>query len=284
VKFLSAFVLLLFIYATLIGPLSQHMEQRQTLVKLGYVPNGKMVKILAGDQKTSIGALYTLKSIIYYGGMIQQWHAGNRQTPEMSNLFSFLESSVQLDPYNMDSYYFAQAAFTWEVGHAADVNKLLAYGMRFRDWDWLLPYYAGFNSAYFLHDYPAGATYMRKAAMLSGNNLLAQLTARYLQGSGQTAFAVAFLDDMIARSRDKKLVQQLVVRKQALAAILKIESALGQYIKRYNKNPLDINDLVLSGLLLDIPEDPYGGVFYLDADGSVKSTSNLTFARENEEK
>lgn len=283
-KFLSVFVFLLSIYAALIGPLSQHMEQRQTLVKLGYVPNGKMVKILVGDQKNAVGALYALKSIMYYGSMIQQWHAGRRQTPEMSNLFSFLESSVQLDPYNMDSYYFAQAAFTWEVGHAADVNKLLAYGMRFRDWDWLLPYYAGFNAAYFLHDYPAGATYMRKAAMFSGNNLLAKLTARYLQGSGQTAFAVAFLNDMIARSRDKKLVQQLVVRKQALAAILKIESALGQYIKRYNKDPLDINDLVLSGLLLDIPEDPYGGVFYLDADGSVKSTSNLTFARENKEK
>ena len=279
-KTICLLVLLLLSYVLLAGMLTTSMRQRQSLVKLGYVPNGTLVKVIAGDQKLSIAALYTLKSIIYYGELVQQWQQGNRKTPEMANLFRFLESSVRLDPYNMDSYYFAQAAFTWEVGHAADVNQLLSHGMKFRDWDWLLPYYAGFNAAYFLHDYAVAASYMQKAAELSGNSLLTGLTSRYLKNSGQTKLAIGFLEHMLAQSRDRDMIAQLTVRKKALQAVSLIEDAVSKYKKTYYRHPLTISDLVTSGLLLTLPMDPYGGQFYLDKKGAVKTTSNLTFTKE----
>jgi len=279
-KITLVFVLLLASYTLLAGVLTESMQQRQGLVKLGYVPDGRLVDAIAGDQKLGIAALYTLKSIIYYGELVQQWQQGNRQTPEMSNLFRFLESSVRLDPYNMDSYYFAQAAFTWEVGHAADVNRLLAYGMKYRNWDWILPYYAGFNAAYFLHDYATAASYMQKAAELSGNSLLTGLTSRYMQNSGQTNLAVGFLEHMIAQSRDRDMIAQLMVRKEALQAVLLIEEAVSKYKEAYQHQPLHVSELVTSGLLLTIPEDPYGGKFYLDTDCAVKTTSNMTFIKE----
>jgi len=282
-KIALVFIFLLVSYALLAGLLTKSMQQRQSLVKLGYVPNGKLVEAIAGDQKLGVAALYTLKSIIYYGELVQQWQQGNRQTPELANLFRFLESSVRLDPYNMDSYYFAQAAFTWEVGHAADVNRLFAYGMKFRDWDWLLPYYAGFNSAYFLHDYATAATYMQKAAELSGNRLLTGLTSRYLQSSGQTKLAIGFLDHMIDQSRDRDMTAQLTVRKDALQAIAVIENSVLKYKKKYHHLPSSLDDVVTSGLLLIVPDDPYGGTFYLTNDGTVKTTSKLTFSKEKME-
>jgi len=279
-KVIYFLIFFLISYVSLIGFLTKSMEQRQSLVKLGYVPNGKLIKTIAGDQKLGVASLYTLKSIIYYGELVQQWQQGNRQTPEMANLFNFLQSSVQLDPYNMDSYYFAQAAFTWEIGHAEDVNHLLVYGMKYRDWDWLLPYYAGFNAAYFLHDYTTAASYMQRAAELSGNTLLTRLTSRYMQSSGQTKLAIGFLDHMIEQSRDRDIVAQLTVRKEALQAVVIIEDAVSQYKKTYHRQPLNISDLMMSGFLLTSPVDPYGGRFYLDKDGAVKTTSKLTFAKE----
>lgn len=271
-------------YIALLGPLGREMEQRQTLVKLGYVPDARVVEVFACDQKIAVAALYSLKAIIYYGEMIQQWHAGLRKTPELDNLFGLLQSSVRLDPYNMDTYYFAQASFTWGVNRASDVNLLLDYGMGFRDWDWLLPYYAGFNAAYFLNDPATAAKYMKRAASLTGNTLLTKLTARYLQLAGRTTFAINFLDDMIERAQDTKIIQQLEIRKQALQAILNIEIAISQFEQNFKFKPQDLDALVDTGFLPVIPQDPYGGKFYLDESGEVQTTSRMTFAQESKSK
>lgn len=125
------------------------MANRPVQVKLGYVPKASVVRYIVADQILTVAATYTMRSIIYYGDLVQQWRMGNKQNAEMDNLLHFLESSVALDPYNMDTLYFLQAAFTWDVDRAEDVNRLLDHAMQKRDWDWLLPYYAGFNAGFF---------------------------------------------------------------------------------------------------------------------------------------
>lgn len=283
-KSLTGFGLLMAAYIALLGPLSREMASRQSLVKLGYVPDARIVGMVAVDQKLTVAAFYSMKAIIYYGDMIQQWRSGFRQRPEFDNLLAVLQSSVQLDPYNMDNYYFAQASFTWGVNRASEVNRLLDYGMDFRDWDWLLPYYAGFNAGYFLDDKAAAAQYMRRAAKLTGNPLLTQLTARYLQGAGRTALGVVFLDEMIAGTRDMKIVEQLQVRRQALLATLEIEKAVDRYNQLFDRKPTDLEDLTVAGLLPVVPRDPYGGRFYLDDNSAVHTTSNMVFSREDDNK
>jgi len=283
VKRIVSVLVLLALYLLLVVQMDARMHALQPVAKLGFVPNATVTRYLVGDQKTAVAALYSLRGVIYYGEMLQQWRTGNRQTPEMENLFAFLHASVLLDPYNMDNYYFAQAAFTWEVGWAEQVNALLIHGMDYRTWDWLLPYYAGFNAGYFLQDYPAASRYMQRAAEVSGNSLLARLTTRYMQKYGKTGLAIAFLDDMLDRSRDKDLVESLSVRRQALVSLLQIERAVEGYRERYNANPADLQALVASGLIDEIPADPYGGTFYMEDSGEVNSTSLLTFSRRIEE-
>lgn len=273
-------VFLLIAYLFLLGDLSRVIENRPTTVKLGYVPSFAVVDSFAGDQKLSIAALYTFKAIIYYGEMIQQWQAGHRHPPEFDNLFGFLSSSIHLDPYNMDSYYFTQASFTWGINKSEEVNKLLEYGMGYRTWDWLLPFYAAFNADYFLHDKSSAARFMARAAKLSGNSLLTKLTSRYLQGAGKTGFAIAFLENMISETRDKPIIEQLETRKQALVAIFTIESAVDEYQKSYHSQPAKIADLLEKGLLPSIPVDPYGGTFFLDQNAAVHTTSKMTFAQQ----
>ena len=45
-------------------------------------------------------------------------------------MYKTLQTAAKFDPYNSDAYYFAQAAFTWEVGRAKEVNQMLDYGMK----------------------------------------------------------------------------------------------------------------------------------------------------------
>jgi len=39
--------------------------------------------------------------------------------------------------------------------------------------------------------------------------------------------------------------------------------------------PEKIDVLIAKGVINEIPQDPYGGEFYIDKDGSIKTTSEL---------
>jgi hypothetical protein len=187
-----------------------------------------------------------------------------------------------MDPYNMDAYYFTQATFVWEVRGARDVNKVLAYGMKYRTWDYWLPFYAGFNSAYFLKDYKAAAGYMSKAAEISGESLFTNLAARYFYEAGEVDFGILFIKSMEDNATDPRVKKLYETRKQALLAVKEINTALTTYRMRYKRPPRDLSQLVATGILEQLPKDPYGGTFFLNEKGGVESTSKFAFRRKNQ--
>jgi len=219
-----------------------------------------------------------VKVLFYYGSLVDQWTKQVIIRPEFFNMFKTLNAAIILDPYNMDAYYFCQAAFTWELGRAREVNALLDHGMKYRTWDPWLPFYAGFNSGYFLKDYSAAAEYMRRAAEISGNPLFTKLAARYFYESDQTDIALAFLDSMISGAKDPAVKQTYELRKQALLAVSVLENALVRYRSEIGQNPQSLQDLVRAGIIQNLPQDPYGGEFYLDDHGKIRSSSKLANA------
>ncbi|ABB31636.1 hypothetical protein GeomeDRAFT_0284 [Geobacter metallireducens RCH3] len=259
--------------------LDRQMANRPVVVKLGYSPSGQVLKLVAGDLKPLVAEFNVLRVVIYFGSLVEKWKSRIQLPPEYPNMFRTIETAVRLDPYNMDAYYFAQAAFTWQVGHASDVNYLLDYGMKYRTRDWQLPYFAGFNAAYFLHEYDSAATYMQRAARLSGHDLLTNLTARYFYESGREDLGIAFLRDMIARTTDKKERTIYELRLKALIAVQKLNSAVRRYRAEHGALPENLQALVKIGYLLRIPDDPYGGEFFLDKRGMVRTSSQMAMAR-----
>lgn len=120
---------------------------------------------------------------------------------------------------------------------------------------------------------------MKRAAKLSGHPLLSTLASRYMFNEGKTGAAIAFLEDMIRHSRDKNLTASLVTRRQAFLAIHEIEKAVRCYRHRYETLPSSLNALIATGCLESLPEDPYGGKFYIDSNGAVFTSSRLTFSK-----
>jgi hypothetical protein len=231
------FALLLVLYLLLLPSFSAHMQERPIEIKLGYVPHPRVIKLATADFAPVFAELSIVKVLFYYGSLVDQWTKQVIIRPEFFNMFKTLQTATILDPYNMDAYYFCQAAFTWELGRARDVNVLLDHGMKYRTWDPWLPFYAGFNAGYFLKDYPAAAEYMRRAAEISGNPLFAKLAARYFYESDQTDIALAFLDTMIAGAKDPSVKRTYAVRKQALIAVRKLENALASYRAQTGHDP-----------------------------------------------
>ena len=273
------FAFMLTLYLLLIIPFTDYLNKRPVAIKLGYSPPASILKPVLGDQRTLAAEWSVLKVLFYYGALIEK--AGvNKQyfaPPEYYTMFKTIQTSTELDPYNADAYYFAQAAFTWEVGRFADVNGLLDYGMKHRTWDYQLPFFAGFNAAYFMHDYDKGASYLKKAADISGNPFFVTLAARYFYEAGKNDLGVMYLSSMENGATDEKVRNVYKIRLEALKAVKLLETAVAGYRQKYGRLPDNVLQLKTRGILKELPADPYGGTFYMDSDGKIRSTSKFAF-------
>ena len=265
-------------YIAVVFALADYMKNKPFVEKLGYIPSVNTMKVLAADHKEFFSASLMLKVLVYFGGLIDK--ADNKlqipaDYPAMSRT---IDAALKLDPYNMDGYYFAQAILAWDVGKADLANSFLEYGMKYRTWDWQLPFFAGFNYAYFLKDYGNAARQYRRAAELSGQEMFMNLAGRYMQRSGNTEMAIAYLGMMAKSARQDSLKKSLLTRRAAFLEVLKIEKARDEFSQRNGRLPASLDDLLQEGFLQELPRDPYGGKFFIQRDGSISSTSGFAFA------
>lgn len=270
-------ILALFSYLVLIVPFAHHMHVKPVHEKLGFVPTVPVVKVMAADQRELVAASLVMKVLMYFGGITGKSGDSVRVPADYPSMSRIIHGSVQLDPYNMDAYYFAQAILVWDVGKVDIANALLDYGMRFRTWDWYLPFFAGFNNAYFLKDYSAAAKYYRKAGELSGSDLFVKLAGRYMQGAGQTELAIAYLSSMLKGEKNPAIKESYRIRLLAFKEARRIEIARDRYRETTGKQPESVERLIADSFLTPPPVDPYGGRFYLEADGKVSTTSKFAF-------
>jgi len=265
-------------------PFARYLKERSAVEKIGYVPQAEVLKLGGVDQKQFLAALLVSKTLIYFGGLSQHAERKVFIPVDLGGIHRHLDGALKLDPYNMDAYYFSQAIYVWDVGNVRLANSLLEYGMKYRTWDWYLPFFAGFNSAYFLKNYRKAAEYYRKAGDLSGSDLYQSLAGRYLQASGQTDLAIAYLTAMEKSARSGAVKKSFGIRLTAFREVRRIELALVRYRRETGETPLTVQTLINSGYLKPPLTDPYGGVFYLTPEGTVATTSKFAFASKGNRK
>lgn len=271
----SAALLSLFIvYLIFMTHFTISMQNRPLQAKLGFTPQGRLYKYSLGEFRWLMGEYLSVKAAIYYGGKKKILAARQFGKIEYFNLFKTVEEAIELNPYNEDAYYFAQAAFTWNIGHARDVNFLLKHAFKYRKWDFQLPFFIGFNDAYFLKDYKDAAYYFKRAALLHHSSLLTNLAARYFYEAGRTKLGIIFLKTMIKSTHNSSIKFIYELRLDALQKIASLTAAVNIYKKRYSKLPKNLRQLIDKKIIDRIPVDPYGGKFYI-SNGSIKTTSNL---------
>jgi tetratricopeptide (TPR) repeat protein len=244
------------------------------------LPSREMTRVV------SFGSELLAAQLIFYNSM---FFVGSLEGPPTlatsHELYHTLDTVTYLDPYNMDGYYFAQGMLSWRPSLLEPLNTLLLRGMDHRPWDWLLPFCYGFNQFYFLKKPREAAVYFETAYRLNpSNEFLPTFIARLYYQADATKTAIEYLEEMARATRSETLQQLMLVRLRALQAIALLEEAVKRYEDKYRKKPESLEALVAGGILKAIPPDPYGGDFYVDATGKVKTTSNLVFTRKEPEK
>jgi tetratricopeptide (TPR) repeat protein len=254
------------------------MLNRPYVEKLGYMPRSEVFLLAAADQKQIMSASLVWKVLSYFGGLYEKKTHRINTRPDYEGMKSMIQSAIKLDPYNIDAYYFAQAVLVWDMKQVSAANDLLEYGMKYRSWDWYLPFFAGFNAGYFLKDYDTAAKYYKRVGDLTGNELSIKLAGRYMYEAGQTDMAIAYLTAMEQGAQNSAIKNSFKIRLDAFKGVKLIESARDEYVKKSGKKPASVDMLLKKGFLKELPVDPYGGTFYLDEKGRVRSTSKFAFA------
>jgi len=264
-------------YLAIISSFTSHMKNRPFLERMGYTPEPLVLKFFSADQYRLSAAFLIVKVISYYGSLVEQYQNKIYIPPEYPEMGKTIETAVKLDPYNMDSYYFAQAIMIWGASQVKSTNELLEYGMQYRTWDFYLAYFAGFNYAFFLKDYANAAKYYKRVGELTGADLPMNLAGRYMYESGRTDLAVAYLSSMVKSSTNDAVKKSLQTRLDAFQGVGKIEQACTSFLNDRHRRPRSVEELVQKGYLEKVPVDPYGGTYYLDKQGKVRSTSKFAY-------
>lgn len=279
-SFRAVFLIALAGYLLILSPFTTYLKNRPLQIKVGYVPEATVLKYATADQRYFVADWTVLKVLFYFGSLLERAQGQNlyASDPDYPGMFKIMQTALRIEPYNMDAYYFAQAAFTWEIGRYREVNNMLEYGMKYRTWDYQLPFFAGFNAAYFMKDYRKAAEYMKKAAEISKEQQFATLAARFFYEAGENDFAILFIDTMKKSAKDDNEKKLYDFRRRSLVGVKTIKGAVDAYAGKHGRYPKDLDLLVSESFLKKLPQDPYGGTYYLDQEGMVRSTSKFSFA------
>ena len=274
-------ILVLLIAVVVYGLLFQGVwasrEQVRSNTPAGYIIPSKFSRILALGNQGLLSDYLFLKTATFVGGRSGSGEQLNED--DWHFVVSSLDVVTDLDPYFVDPYMLAEGLLAWDAGKPEEANRLLSKGMKYRTFDWRLPFFVGFNHFYFLKDYETASGFIMTASRLPGSPAyLATLGARLAYYGGKSKTALLFLEEMLAETDDVLLRSRLEMRMLALERAVAIEDALGKFKAQEGRSPEQLIELVTAGYLSELPLDPYGGRWRVLENGRVFSTSKFANA------
>ncbi len=277
-RWLSTVVPLLALFIFHVIALGRVTEERTALPKdegSGYVLPSSILKITSLEFDGLVSDFMFLKAITFIGGAYERKESPDEKKSQLRWIYNVLDTATDLDPYFIDPYYLANAYLPWNAAMVRETNVLLEKGSRYRNWDWMLPFFIGFNHFFFLHDNDNASEYLMQAARRPGAQpFLASFAARLAYRERKTENAIIFLEEILRMTEDEAIRKRYETRLDALKAIFYLEKAVLAYKEKFKRNPPNMGALIKMRIIKELPHDPYGGRYYIDAEGYVRSTSD----------
>ena len=194
---------------------------------------------------------------------------------DYDRLFDLLSTVIRFDSRFMVPYFLGGILLGDSPGHAGAALDLLAQGTRQFPAEWRFPFYTGYIHYFSLGNPEEGGMALLRAARIPGSpEYLPLLASRMLSEGHRPATALAFLQEMTERETDprrKASLEERIRRVEVERDLQLLEGAIAEYTSRFGGPPFGFPDLIRSGVLARIPEEPYGGRYLLTPDGGVRS-------------
>ena len=269
--------LLLSITVVLQHQLQQQEGRTQALEQLRLLPRGELLKpALLGYHHLGADIIW-LRTIQVLGERIVS-------EKDYEWLYHALDVVTTLDTKYIYAYDAGATVLAELAGRVDLSNELLGKGLEPNPGSWRIPFLLGYNYFFHLGDYLRAADYMARAARVPGfppdgpPPYVARLATRlYAQGQNPEV-AIDFLEAMLQQTHEDWVKDQLERRKKRVIVerdLQSLERAVQRYIERNGRNPLSLLDLVMNGVLTQMPVEPYGGEYRLNSKtGEVTSSTH----------
>lgn len=189
---------------------------------------------------------------------------------------NILKLSTTLDPKFWDPYLLTQSMVVMQGGLVEEGNALLEKAAEHRENDYR-PYFLLWYNNYALSPNPEMAEqYLYKAIERpNAPSYLPGIASRMSLKSNKIGSSILVLTELKKQTLNPTIKDHLSRRITTLQIIGYLENAINEYSQKHGVAPKILDDLVADGLVSAIPDDPYGGNFYITKNGRVYTTSKM---------
>lgn len=155
-------------------------------------------------------------------------------------------------------------------------NSLLRLGHELYPDDYYYVFNQGYNYFIYLNDMEKAYPLMYEAiSMKSAPPKVIWLVNHVATMGGGYRLGYEYTKDRLEKTKDKNMRDQFEKELRHFANLLVLSEAAEEYYKKYGQSPdKELQELVKSKLVSEIPEDVYGGEYYYDEEARlVKTTS-----------
>lgn len=173
---------------------------------------------------------------------------------------------------------FCATMLAWVADDKDQSSLILKKAIKAEPKYWRHRYLLGFNYWYFHENYEAAAKTLQDAAQLPDSPpFVASLAARITANEGSPQIAVAFLQNLLRREKDKN-ARKALEEKLKLAIITRdletLEGIAQKYQAQFGKRPKNMKELVAAKLLPGLPLDPFGDRYRINPETGKMDTSS----------
>lgn len=253
---------------------TKHKESQDQIISRFVEIPPALIKTISLGFKGVVSDYLLLKTMTFVGE--KKGRNVKISKKEWKHVYNAINQITILDPHFWDPYVLAEMLLVWDGGMVDEGNSLLLNAARIRTEDYRPYFYLWFNHHYFLKESTKAEKFLELAAKKPGApTYLTALASRLKLYSGQTASGIIFLEEILKDTIDPATREYLLKRLNALKIIAFLESKVVEYKNRFDAVPSSIHDMLSKGIISEIPEDPYGGYFYLSENGRIYTTSEL---------
>lgn len=239
--------------------------------ELEFLPKPEIVKLMVLGYDQIVADILWLRVIQYIGERVQtekgwQW------------FIHTLDIITYLDPQFVYAYQFGGLILSVIASKPVESNSFLLKGMEIDNERWVFPFLIGYNYFDYFKDYRKAAMYIGIASRLEGSPFfLTQFAARLYATAGTPENGIVFLEQMIKSTDDETARGKLETRLKELIIerdINILERCVKIFKDTYGYIPESLKSLVQKGIIKYLPEDPFGGYYYLDKEKQIVKTSS----------
>jgi tetratricopeptide (TPR) repeat protein len=250
----------------------ENRTREKVVEEMAYFPSGRFAREASIEFQSLAADFIWLRGIQYYGYHLMS----DRKYEWLGHVFDILTS---LDPRFIGAYHFGAITLAWDAGKPHEAIDFLISGMKANPLSWQIPFDAGFICYMLLHDYGRASAFFDVASkMPNAWFILARWAAIAKAKAGDYQTAREMWLDML-KGTENRALKALVVRQLKNLDLSEATDRLQKAVHRFQEDrgslPTELRELLEFGYVDRIPEEPYGGRFYLK-DGKVLTTTPLS--------